>query len=77
MFWGSVPIATKVSCVPYMLDHGNRGVLLDMNLESDILQIETVLKSQSLFDSMQVSGAEWSRDYTTDFFEAEIKKILL
>lgn len=77
MFWGCVPIATKVSCVPCMLDNGSRGVLLDMNLESDILQIETVLQSQRLFDSMQVSGAEWSRIYTIDFFETEIKKILL
>src|SRR5690606_18730604 len=28
MFWGCVPVGTKVSCVPHMLDHGNRGILL-------------------------------------------------
>jgi glycosyltransferase involved in cell wall biosynthesis len=28
MFWGCVPISTRVSCIPYMLDFGNRGCLL-------------------------------------------------
>ncbi|MDO8316901.1 MAG: glycosyltransferase [Flavobacterium sp.] len=76
MFWGCIPIATSVSCVPFMLDYGNRGVLLEMDLEKDILQIEMVLRNQSHFDSKQASGAEWSRGYTVDFFEAEIKKLL-
>jgi glycosyltransferase involved in cell wall biosynthesis len=77
MFWGCVAIATKVSCVPYMLDDGNRGLLLHLNLENDILQIETILNDQSLFDSMQIKGSEWSRGYTMDVFEAEINKLLL
>ena len=76
MFWGCVPIATKVSCVPYMLDNGNRGILLDVDLENDVLQIESVLNNQSLYDGMQRSGAEWSRKYTTEVFELEIKKLL-
>jgi glycosyltransferase involved in cell wall biosynthesis len=77
MFWGCVPIATKISCVPYMLDNGNRGVLLDMDLENDILQIEYVLNNQRLYDEKQSTGLEWSRKYTTDVFESEIKKLLL
>ena len=77
MFWGCIPIATKVSCVPYMLDHGNRGVLLEMNLEKDILQIEKVLNSQNRYEDMQNKGVNWSREYTTDAFEVEIKKLLL
>lgn len=28
MFFGCVPIATAVSCVPWMLDYGNRGILI-------------------------------------------------
>jgi hypothetical protein len=34
MFWGCVPIATAVSCVPYMLDYGKED-LLDLDLEKD------------------------------------------
>ena len=77
MFWGCVPIATKVSCVPFMLDYGNRGLLLDMNLEKDSAVIESLLKDQPLFDHKQKSGAAWSRGYTMDVFEAEINKLLL
>lgn len=77
MFWGCVPIATKVSCVPYMLDNGNRGILLTMDLENDVLQIEIVLDNQRLYDEKQRSGVEWSRKYTTDVFESEVKKLLL
>jgi glycosyltransferase involved in cell wall biosynthesis len=77
MFWGCVSIATKISCVPYMLDNGNRGVLLDMDLDNDVFQIESVLNNQRLYDEKQSSGLEWSRKYTTDVFESVIKKLLL
>jgi glycosyltransferase involved in cell wall biosynthesis len=76
MFWGCVPIATKVSCVPYMLDNGNRGILLTMDLEKDISQIEIVLNNQAHFETMQKRGCDWSREYTLDLFEEEIKKLL-
>ena len=77
MFWGCIPVATKVSCVPFMLDYGNRGILLEMNLEKDILQIEKVLNSQNCYEDMQNKGVNWSREYTTDAFEVEIKKLLV
>ena len=77
MFWGCVPIATKVSCVPLMLDFGKRGILVEMNIESDSTKIENVLIDQNLYDTMQTNGAEWSRKYTMDFFESEIKKMIL
>lgn len=76
MFWGCVPIATALSCVPFMLDNGNRGLLIDMNLEEDVLQIESVLNSQEYFDGLQIRGVDWSRKYTLDLFEEEIKKLL-
>jgi glycosyltransferase involved in cell wall biosynthesis len=28
MFFGCIPVATSVSCVPWMLDYGKRGILL-------------------------------------------------
>jgi glycosyltransferase involved in cell wall biosynthesis len=77
MFWGCVPVATKVSCVPFMLDYGSRGLMLEMDLEKDVVQLESVLDNQILFDTMQKKGAEWSRKYTVDIFEEEVKKLLL
>lgn len=76
MFWGCVPVATKVSCVPFMLDYGNRGVLLDMHLEKDTLKMEILLKNETDFESKSKKASEWSRQYTLDVFEGEIKKLL-
>ena len=76
MFWGCVPIATTVSCVPFMLDYGNRGVLLDMDLEKDTLQMEILLKNEVDYKSKSEKASDWSRQYTLDVFEEEIKKIL-
>jgi len=76
MFWGCVPIATSVSCVPFMLDYGSRGVLLEMNLEHDSMQIEAVLQNQTDFDSKLNKAANWSRSYTLEVFEQAIFKSL-
>lgn len=77
MFWGCVPIATKVSCVPFMLNYGNRGILLQMNLDKDLTQIEAVLLNYKHFEDKSQLGLIWSQEYTTDFFETEIKKLLV
>ena len=76
MFWGCIPLSTSVSCVPFMLDYGNRGVLLIMDLEKDCCEIEKLLSSPSQLATMGESGMVWSRKYTVEVFEHEIKKIL-
>lgn len=76
MFWGSVPVATKVSCVPFMLDYGDRGVLIAMDLEKDVPQLENLLKDENLCKRMSQKASDWSRNYTLDVFEKEIKKLL-
>ena len=76
MFWGCVPVATPVSCIPYMLDYGERGLLLHVNLEQDIQQLEALLTNESDFKSKREKASHWSRHYTLDVFEGEIKKIL-
>lgn len=76
MFWGCIPLSTSVSCVPFMLDYGNRGVLLVMDLEKDCCEIEKLLSSPSQLATMGDNGMVWSRKYTVEVFEHEIKKIL-
>lgn len=76
MFWGCVPIATPVSCVPFMLDYGERGVLLQMNLEQDVEQIENIFGNEMDFESKSIKGSDWSRKYIIDVFEKEIKQML-
>lgn len=76
MFWGCIPVATKVSCVPFMLDYGNRGILLDMDLEKDVTKLSPLILDEDLYTHKIKLAAEWSQRYTTDFFETEIKKLL-
>lgn len=76
MFWGAVPLATAVSCVPFMLDYGNRGLLLTMNLEQDATQIEKLLQNQERFIAYRKKTSQWSQNYTLELFENEIKKMI-
>jgi glycosyltransferase involved in cell wall biosynthesis len=76
MFWGCVPLATSVSCVPYMLNQGKRGVVLTMDLEKDVKQIEMLLNNQADFNTKSENASNWSRNYTLDVFEQEIINLL-
>jgi glycosyltransferase involved in cell wall biosynthesis len=76
MFWKCLPIATKVSCVPNMLENGERGILLNMNLEKDVYEIEKILLNEKLYQEKVDNAVNWSRLYTIEFFEDEIKKLI-
>ncbi len=76
MFWGCVPIATAVSCVPYMLDYGNRGILLQMDLEKDVAAIVSLIVNSAEFENMSSAAVNWSGEYTLERFETEIQKLL-
>ena len=76
MFWGAVPLVTSVSCIPAMLDHGKRGLLLEMDLEKDMAAINQLINNPMDFESKSEAAINWSRQYTTDFFEQQIKKLL-
>lgn len=76
MFWGCIPIASAVSCVPNMLDYGNRGILLSMNIDADFALVNELLQDESAYIEKAIQAERWSRNYTLDTFEAEIKKIL-
>ena len=76
MFWGCVPLATSISCVPFMLDYGNRGVLLTTDLDQDVQQIEAMLNDEFAYLKKRKQASEWSRYYTLDVFENEIERIV-
>ncbi len=76
MFWGCIPVATRVSCVPFMLDFGKQGILLDNNLEKDASQIESIIEDKNHFENIREKASNWSRKYTIDVFENEIYKLL-
>jgi len=76
MFWGAIPMVTKISCVPWMLDQGKRGILLDLDLSTDSSQIKRVLNDVDTFSHISETAMKWSRNYTLNAFQAEIKTLL-
>lgn len=76
MFWGCLPVATRVSCVPNMLDNGERGILLELSLTEDVKSIQSLLNNNESYQTKVKMAIYWSRKYTLDVFEDEIKLLL-
>jgi glycosyltransferase involved in cell wall biosynthesis len=76
MFWGCLPIATQVSCVPTMLDFGKRGILLTEKKEEDVKLVEAVILNLTAYHNKIDAGMSWSRNFTIDKFESEIQTII-
>ena len=77
MFWKCLPISTAVSCVPIMLDHGNRGSLVLPNVMTITNEIEYYLNNNKVYTEKVLAAFNWSRTYTLEKFETEIKKLLI
>lgn len=76
MFWGCLPISTKVSCIPSMLGSGSRGILIDQDIEGAADQILNIMNNIEKYKEMSKSAMMWSRMFTTNRFEEEIVKML-
>ncbi|EDP69676.1 hypothetical protein FBALC1_05808 [Flavobacteriales bacterium ALC-1] len=78
MFFGAIPIATKISCLPWMLDEGQRGILIEKDLNSAVKVIlEYIDKDDDYLNGMAKSAMEWSQIYTLEKFDEEISKMLV
>lgn len=76
MWWGCVPVTTAVSCVPWMLNYGTRGVLVDRTPEAAAEAISLLLNDPEKYALMQAGAVEWSRQYTLERFESQVKTLL-
>lgn len=76
MFWGCVPVATKISCVPNMLANNKRGILLMLSEEDDQELLKQCIDDHHDYKAKAIQAMEWSRQFTLDYFENEIQKIL-
>lgn len=76
MFFGCIPIATKISCVPWMLGEGKRGLLIDVHLERAVNLIQENLNHSSIQLELSDRAMRWSHQYTLEKFELEIQKLL-
>ena len=76
MFWGAVPITTKVSCVNYMIGEGSRGSLVEPDASSVTNAIESYLNTPENYEQASRDALAWSRQFTLESFEESIKGLL-
>ncbi|GAA3613951.1 glycosyltransferase [Flavivirga amylovorans] len=76
MFFGVIPITTKISCLPFMLDTEKRGILIEPVINNAVDNINTYLEDKNRLKLISESASNWSHNYTLDTFEAEIVKLL-
>lgn len=75
MFWGCLPVTTRVSCVANMVGDGSRGLLVEPNVNSMVEAIEDCLIKNE-YTGKAKAAMNWSRSYTLEYFDSEIKKLL-
>ena len=76
MFFGCIPVVTSVSCVPWMVDYGKRGILIDENVTSAAEKIQQEIRNPKILKEISVAAQTWSQEYTLEKFEEGIKRIL-
>lgn len=76
MFWGCLPITSKVSCIPFMLAKGERGALVNANADEIVAVVESYLQHPEQYAAQTNKAMEWSRQFTMEKFEEEIGKLL-
>ncbi len=77
MFWSCLPIASRVSCIPFMLDFGERGTLVSENIDEIVTTIETYISDEEHYQTSVKKAREWSQRYTLDTFSEAIKKLVV
>ncbi len=76
MFWSCLPISTKVSCIPFMLDNGTRGSVVTENVEEIQQEVIRYFKNKEAYRIAIEKAREWSQGFTLDSFEKAIKEII-
>jgi len=76
MFFGCIPVVTSVSCVPWMIDYGKRGILIDENVTSATEKIQQAIRNLESLKEISIAAQTWSQEYTLEKFEEAIKDVL-
>ncbi|MDO7172707.1 glycosyltransferase family 4 protein [Mariniflexile sp. AS56] len=76
MFFGTIPITTSVSCIPFMLNEVDRGILVKPELTAALIDINKAINNVASLKRMSNLASNWSQQYTLEVFDAEISKLL-
>ena len=77
MFWSCLPISSRVSCIPQMLNFGKRGSVINGNMEEVTHEIIYYLKNENVYKIKVENAKIWSQKFTLDKFSDEIKIYIL
>jgi len=78
MFFGAIPISTKISCLPWMLDYGKRGILIENDLNKAVDTIlEHLEKGGEYLNGISESAMSWSQVYTLNKLDEEVGKLVI
>lgn len=75
MWWGCVPVTTPVSCVPWMLANGERGILVN-NAKEAAQAITQCMAQPNAHEGRAARASAWARQFTLESFEAAIAQLL-
>lgn len=77
MFFGAIPISTQISCLPWILDYGKRGILIDDELErATETIIDELNKGNEYLNELSRKSLEWAQQYTIDRLAQEIERTI-
>jgi hypothetical protein len=65
-----------VSCVPEMLDQGNRGILIAPQEDAIATRIMQLVERPHEMLEMSTRARQWSREYTLERFENDIAPLI-
>lgn len=77
MFWGCVPVTTRISCVPWMVDNGNRGILVEQDADRATEEIKSLIEKPIRYSQLSSNARLWSRQYTLESFDSSVKKLIV
>ena len=76
MWWGVIPIVTRISCVPWMLGEGSRGIFIKGKQKKDISHLTKELANKNALRTKSNKAEIWSRKYSLEYFDREISKLI-
>ncbi len=76
MWWGVIPIVTRISCAPWILAEGSRGIFIKCKQKKDIAHLVKELANKNALRTKSNKAEIWSRKYSLEYFEREINKLI-
>jgi glycosyltransferase involved in cell wall biosynthesis len=73
MWWGCLPVTTRVSCVPQMIGDNERGFLTSGSPDEISAFIKSCFYKDEKLSEMSEKASDWSMQYTIERFEEEIR----